>query len=137
VESISLCPIEDRCRLDPQWEGMFKGLCLGNYVLLVGDTARLFREGKAAISRVLAEISEWLGSSGEKRQMRRQKLRTGRLLGRFFAASRERLREVRAGVGLSQWYTSPFQSRVKDRRLVAVGGPSTSWTPRVQDVPSP
>ncbi len=50
-------------------------------------TGRLFREGKAAISREVAEIFERLGSSAETWQMRLEKLRTGRLLGRFFAAS--------------------------------------------------
>jgi hypothetical protein len=63
-------------------------------------TGRLFREGKAAISREVAEIFERLSSSAETWQMRLHKLRTGRLLGRFFAASRARLREVSAGLGL-------------------------------------
>ena len=39
-------------------------------------------------------ILERLGSSPESWQARLEKLRGGRLLGRFFAASRERLREV-------------------------------------------
>jgi hypothetical protein len=48
----------------------------------------------------VAEIFERLLSSAENWQVRLQKLRTGRLLGRFFAASRERLREVSASLGL-------------------------------------
>jgi hypothetical protein len=99
-ESIWLCPIEDRRGIDSPREGMVEGLCLGSYLLLVDYTGRLFREGKATISREMAEIFERLGSSAETWQMRMDKLRTGRLLGRFFAASRERLREVSARLGL-------------------------------------
>jgi REP element-mobilizing transposase RayT len=99
-ESIWLCPIEDRRRLDSRREGMLEGLCLGSYLLLVDYTGRLFREGKVAISREVAEIFERLGCSAETWQMRLDKLRTRRLLGRFFAASRERLRAVSAGLGL-------------------------------------
>jgi len=36
---------------------MLEGFSLGNYLLLVDYTGRLFREGKAAISREVAEIS--------------------------------------------------------------------------------
>jgi hypothetical protein len=60
-------------------------------LLLVDYSARLLREGKAAISRVLARIFERLGTSAESWQMRLEKLIGGRLLGRFFASSRERL----------------------------------------------
>jgi hypothetical protein len=73
---------------------MLEGFSLGSYLLLVDYTGRLFREGKAAISREVAEIFERLGSDAEIWQARLEKLRRGRLLGRFFAASRQRLREV-------------------------------------------
>jgi hypothetical protein len=53
-----------------------------------------------APSREVAEIFDWLGSSAETSQMRLHRQRTGRLLGRFFAASRERPSEVSAGLGL-------------------------------------
>jgi hypothetical protein len=79
---------------------MLEGFCLGSYLILVDYTGRLLREGKAAVSREVAEIFERLGSNAETWQMRLHKLRTGRLLGRFFAASRERLREVSASLGL-------------------------------------
>ena len=46
-EGLWLCPIEDRRRLDSSREGMLEGFSLGNYVLLVEYTGRLFREGKA------------------------------------------------------------------------------------------
>ncbi len=73
---------------------MIEGFSLGNYLLLVEYTGRLFREGKAVISAELAGVFERLGSNAENWQTRLQKLAAGRLLGRFFAASRARLREV-------------------------------------------
>ena len=57
-------------------------------------TGRLFREGKAVISAELIGILERLGSSAEHWQARLRKLARGRLLGRFLAATRSRLREV-------------------------------------------
>ncbi len=41
---------------------MLEGFSLGNYLLLVDYTGRLFREGKAAISREVAAIFDRLGS---------------------------------------------------------------------------
>jgi REP element-mobilizing transposase RayT len=95
-----LCPIEDRRRLGSSREGMFEGFSLGNYLLLVDYTGRLLRDGKAAISRHVAEIFDRLGSSAERWQARLEKLSKGRLFGRFFAASRQRLREVAERLGL-------------------------------------
>ena len=97
-ESIWLCPIEDRRRLDPasSREGMLENFPLGSYLVLVDYTGRLFRDGKAVISNELTEILNWLGSSLESWQARLKKLSEGRLLGRFFAASRQRLREFAA-----------------------------------------
>ena len=69
-------------------------------MLLVDYTGRLFREGKAAISRELAGICARLGSSAESWWARLEKLSRGRLVGRFFAASRGRLRDVAARLGL-------------------------------------
>jgi hypothetical protein len=68
--------------------------------LLVEYTGRLFREGKAAISRVVAGIFERIGTNAETWHARMLKLSGGRLLGRFFAASRQRLREVGERLGL-------------------------------------
>ncbi len=99
-EAIWLCPIEDRRKLDSSREGMVEGLSLGSYLLLVDYTGRLFREGKSAISTELAGILARLGTSAEGWQARLEKLKGGRLLGRFFAASRERLREVAARLGV-------------------------------------
>jgi len=69
---------------------MIEGFSLGNYLLLVEYTGRLFCEGKAVISGELAGVFERLGSNAENWQARLQKLAAGRLLGRFFAASRAR-----------------------------------------------
>jgi hypothetical protein len=67
---------------------------------LVDYTVRLFREGKAAISRELAGIFEQLSSSAESWQARLEKLIKSRLLGHFFAATRDRLREVAQHFGV-------------------------------------
>ncbi len=99
-EPIWLCPIEDRRKLDSCREGMLEGFPLGSYLLLVDYTGRLFRDGKAVISAELSGILERLGSSAENWWARIEKLSKGRLLGRFFAASRERLREVAVRLGL-------------------------------------
>jgi hypothetical protein len=95
-ESIWLCPIEDRRELDSSREGMLQGFSLGNYLLLVDYTGRLFREGKTVISAELTGILNRLGTTAESWQARLEKLKSGRLLGRFFAASRKRLREAAA-----------------------------------------
>jgi hypothetical protein len=101
-ESHWLCPIEDRRRLDSRREGMVEGFSLGNYLLLVDFTARLYREGKASLSRSVAEILDRLGSSVDHWQARLEKLRQGHLLGRFFATSRQRLRAVAERLGLKR-----------------------------------
>ena len=103
-ETLWLCPIEDRRQIDSSREGMFDGLSLGSYLHLADYTGRLFREGKAAISAELASIFDRLGSRAENWHARMEKLRKGRLFGRFFAASQEKLREL--------------AERLKVRRLV-------------------
>ena len=70
-----LCPVEDRRRIDSRREGMVEGFSLGNYVLLVDYTARLYREGKAALSREVAEILDRLKSRVDQWQARLEKLR--------------------------------------------------------------
>ena len=99
-ESHWLCPIEDRRRLDSAREGMLEGLSLGSYLHLVDYTGRMFRDGKATISAELSGILERLGSNAERWWSRIEKLSKGRLLGRFFAASRDRLREVASQLGV-------------------------------------
>jgi hypothetical protein len=99
-ESHWLCPLEDRGRIDSTREGMLEGFSLGSYLMLVDYTGRLFREGTAVISREVATIFERIGTTAETWEARLQKLSEGRLLGRFFAASRQRLREVAERVAL-------------------------------------
>jgi hypothetical protein len=99
-EGLWLYPTEDRRKLDSPREGMLEGFSLGNDLLLVDDTGRLFREGKAVISAEVGAIVEGLGSSAENWQARLQKLASGRLLGRLFAATRSRLREVAQRLGV-------------------------------------
>ena len=79
---------------------MFDGLSLGSYLRLVDYTGRLFREGRAAISAELSGILERLGSGAESWQLRMEKLRTGRLFGRFFAARRAKLQEAADRLGM-------------------------------------
>src|SRR5262249_35179175 len=83
-ESHWLCPIEDRRRLDSVREGMVEGFTLGRYLLLVDFTARLYRDGKATLSRDVAEILDRLGSTVDHWHARLEKLRQGHFLGRFF-----------------------------------------------------
>ena len=64
-------------------EGMFEGLSIGNYLLLVDYTGRLFREGKARISAELAGILDRIGSSAESWQLRMEKLRNGPMVRPF------------------------------------------------------
>jgi hypothetical protein len=99
-EAIWLCPIEDRSQVDSSRRGMLEGFSLGSYLLLVDYTGRLFRDGKAVISAELAGILERLGTTADRWQARLEKLKAGRLLGRFFAATRARLREAATALGV-------------------------------------
>jgi len=47
-----------------------EGFALGSYLQLVDNTARLYRAGKAAVSREVAAILDRLGSTAEERQAR-------------------------------------------------------------------
>ena len=71
---------------------MAQGLTLGHYLQLVDYTGRLLRDGKAAISAEVETIFVRLQSSGSVWQERMTRLSGRRLLGRFFAANREKLR---------------------------------------------
>jgi len=81
---------------------MLKGFTLENYRLLVKYTGRLYRKGKAPTSPEVAAVLERLGSGAESWQARLVKLSEGRLSGRNFAASRERLREVASRLGVKK-----------------------------------
>jgi hypothetical protein len=99
-ESLWLSPIEDRRGIDSNREGMFQGLSLGNYFLLVDYSGRLFREGKAMISAELAGILERLGSSSIRWTDQLERMHKSRWVGRFFAASRAKLREAASKLGV-------------------------------------
>ena len=99
-ESLWLCPIEDRRGLDSLRVGMIQGFPLGSYVKLVEYTGRLFRQGKASISAELAGIFERLGFTAESWRDGMDKLRGERLLGRIFAASLIKLREIAKHLGV-------------------------------------
>ncbi len=80
---------------------MVEALSLGGYLLLVDYTGRLFRDGKTAISAELVGILARLGTSAKGWQARLDKLRGGRLPGRFLPGSRkhELSRERKATIG--------------------------------------
>jgi hypothetical protein len=99
-DSLWLCPIEDRRGLDSTREGMLQGFSLGSYVPLVDYTGQHFRQSKASISAELAGIFERIGCSAQSWQSRMEKLRDGRLLGRFFATTRAKLREIAERLGM-------------------------------------
>ena len=84
----------------------------------VDYTGRLFREGKARISAELAGILDRIGSSAEGWQVRMEKLKNGRSFGRFFAASRDKLRDLAfapecATSGQPRWMRGPVTRRLK------------------------
>lgn len=79
---------------------MLEGFSLGNNLLLVEYSGRLFRDGKAVISAEPGGILERIGSSAETWWTRIERPSKGQLLGRFFAASRARLREAAAHLGV-------------------------------------
>jgi hypothetical protein len=101
-EKLWLSPIEDRRRLGSSREGMFEGLSIGNYLLLIDHTGRLFRRGKARISSDLVGILDRIGGGAECWQRRMEKLRTCRWFGRFFAASSQKLKEMAARLGVQR-----------------------------------
>ncbi len=95
-----LVPIEDRrshtnatthaCR-----EGMLESFSLGNYLLLVDYTARLYREGKARMDSAVKEVFDRLGESEACWSARMKKLLSSRdLRGSFFASKPESLQKL-------------------------------------------
>ena len=101
-EALWLIPIEDRRSVDSAREGMLEGFTLGNYLMLVEYTGRLLRDGKASLTAELSDLFARLGSSAAVWQARMQRLRGGRLLGRFIAGSQEALRAAAARLGVSR-----------------------------------
>jgi hypothetical protein len=99
-ESLWLFPIEDRRGLDSSREGMMQGLSLGSYVKVVDYTGRLYRQREASISAELAGIFKRLGCSAQSWQVRMERLRGVLLLGRVFATTRAKLREMAERLGV-------------------------------------
>jgi hypothetical protein len=94
-EDLWLCPIEDRRGQGSLREGLLAGFSLGSYLLLIDYTSRLCRQGKARLSREVASILDRLGTSAEVWGQRIQRLWSkSRMLGSYFSADRERLRQV-------------------------------------------
>ena len=96
-----LCPLEDRRSKGSLREGMLENFSLGSYLLLVDYTSRIFRSGKARLSDEVAGILDRLGTSAEFWEHQVKGLfGKSRLLGNYFAASRDRLRELARQKGL-------------------------------------
>jgi hypothetical protein len=95
-----LCPIERRRGSGSPREGMLVGLSLDDYVRLVKYTSAAWVGEEATISTDVTALFDRLGISAETWDARLAKLSDGRLLGRFFAASRERLRELAGELGV-------------------------------------
>ena len=90
-----MCPVEDLRKKGAAREGMLENFSLGGYLLLVDWTSRLDRHGKTRVSQEVSGILERLGTSAEYWEQRlKQLLGKSRLLGSYFATSRERLKEI-------------------------------------------
>ncbi len=73
-QDLWLCPILDR-GTGTRREGMFNGVSLGSYELLLDYSSRLLREGQATLPRELTGVLELLEITPEKWQARLAKLR--------------------------------------------------------------
>lgn len=60
-----LCPIEDRREQGAESAGLAAGFSLGNYLLLLDETSRLLRPGKARVSPRAAALLDRLGTTPE------------------------------------------------------------------------
>jgi hypothetical protein len=99
-DSLWLVPIEDRQRQGSLRKGILEGFTLSQYLLLVDYTSRVVRKGKAVVSSELASIFERLQSSDEILSQRIKRLHEKTWVGRFFSASRDRLRELASNLGV-------------------------------------
>jgi hypothetical protein len=95
-----LVPIEDRRKAGEFRKGMREGFTFGQYLILLDYTSRLVRDGKANVSAEVDSIFTRIGSTSESWTARLLKLNGPRLLGRFLAASRNRLREIAQRIGV-------------------------------------
>lgn len=90
-KTLWLLPIENRPE-NGDSQGMFDGLTLVHYMILVDEAGRIPREGKASISDAAAAILERLGLKHSKWVKQQQKLAAGNSRGHYLASSREDLR---------------------------------------------
>jgi hypothetical protein len=101
-----LCPIEDRRRRGASREGLLAGFSLPKYLLLVDETSRLFREGKARVEAGVAPILERLGTTADIWQHCVQQLHVQfscrRMTGRVLATSAEALAQAARSFGLQR-----------------------------------
>ena len=95
-----LTPIEDRRNSGAAREGMIESFTLNNYLLLLDEVARRERNGKASLSPAAAHILERLGFDPQFWIAQMNRDYTARLVGNFFASSKNKLKEVAKQLGL-------------------------------------
>jgi hypothetical protein len=105
-------------------------------VFLVDYSGRLYREGKAGISAERASILERIGSGAESWQVRMEKFKNGRSFGRFFEASRDKLRKLatrRQVRHLVNVVGCAASERMLEARVVSIGesGPHNFHPPDI------
>jgi REP element-mobilizing transposase RayT len=100
-----LVPIEDR-RVDnnsettSNREGMLGSFSLGNYLMLVDYTGRLYRQGKVRMNGAIKDVFDRLGISNESWSARIKNMLISRdLRGSFFAADPGAVRDLSAKRG--------------------------------------
>jgi hypothetical protein len=64
-QGLWLCSIEDQRAQGAERTGLLDGLSLGSYLLLLDDTSRLVRPGKANVSAQADELLDRLGTTRE------------------------------------------------------------------------
>jgi hypothetical protein len=90
-----LCPIEDRRSQGASRVGLCEGFSLGNYLLLLDETSRMFRPGKAQLSADAAGILDRLAISAEQWQRTVVQLFSrSHPIGVVFSTDRKKLRDA-------------------------------------------
>jgi hypothetical protein len=97
-ESLWLLSIENRGE-GAHEVGMFDGLSLIQYMILVDEAGRIPREGKASISEKAAAILDRLGIKHEKWAKQQQMLAKAKVRGHYLSENREILKQVAAREG--------------------------------------
>ena len=83
-------------------EQLVEGSALGSYLQLVNYMAGLYREGKATLSARWPKSSTASGAVPTRGMLDSRQMRRRSLLGRFFATTRQRLRDVAQRLGLKR-----------------------------------